>query len=47
MTDALCVIADGDAPNVYANVSRDGMRLPPGAYVAAPDEWLLPTPPSD
>ena len=47
VTDALCVIADGNAPNVYVNVSRDSMKLPPGAYVAAPDEWLLPTPPSD
>jgi hypothetical protein len=46
LTDALCVI-DGDlGPNLYVNVSREGMRLPPGAYVAQPDEWLLPTPPS-
>jgi hypothetical protein len=46
VTDALCVV-DGDAaPIIYVNVSREGMRLPSGAYIAAPDEWLLPTPPS-
>ena len=44
LTDALCAFEDEGIPNVYVNVSRQGMRLPPGAYVAAPDEWLLPTP---
>ena len=45
VTDALCVLDADEGRDVYANVSRGGMRLPPGAYVAAPGEWLLPTPP--
>lgn len=44
-TDVLCVITADAEPNIYSDVSRGGMTLPPGAYVAAPDEWLLPTPP--
>ena len=44
VTDALCVFEDEDVPNIYVNVSREGMRLPPDAYIAAPGEWLLPTP---
>jgi hypothetical protein len=45
VTDALCVLEAEGGPAIYANVSREGMRLPPGAFVAAPHQWLLPTPP--
>ena len=31
VTDAICVVTP-DGANVYANVSRDGMVLPPGAW---------------
>jgi hypothetical protein len=41
VTDALCVIAPGGEPNIYANASREGMTLPPGAFVRSPE---TPTP---
>ena len=42
VTDALCVFEDVGPSERLRQCFTRGMRLPPGAYVAAPDEWLLP-----
>jgi len=45
VSDALCVITQDGERMIYGHVSREGMVLPPGAFVASPAASPSATPP--